>query len=323
MIIFKKKKSVLFVGTANWPQRLSKLVNKYCGQEVTARAVSLSIKTIPYFVYWSIRSGAVVRVGVRPGIKKWQMFAFDCIWQILKAFKRRAGFFYYWIGTDVLMACRSPAMDGFFLKRSKGDTHLSGAPWFVDELRSIDIDSELYIFPLDMSFDNSPSAELQAVSVLTYIPDARSEFYGGQLILKLAERYPNIKFNIVGGDGCWTKNATRNVKFFGWLPNLKHLLEDRPIVIRLVPHDAVGGTIREGLAYGCYVICTYDIPHCFHVHSDSVEELYAAFDHALMLRNNKETDFNYDGFCYAKNSWDPEILTKQLVCRIVTREQER
>lgn len=312
----KKKKDILFVGTANWPQRLSSLANKYCEQDVAARAVSLNLRAIPYFLYWLVKSETVVRVGVRPGIKKWKMFLFDCIWLVVKTLNRKAGFFYYWIGTDVLMACKSQSKENFFLRKSKSDVHLAGAPWFVDELRCIGIDSELCVFPLDMRFDKVAPKELPAATVLTYIPDLRSDFYGGELILKLAEQYSKIDFNIVGGRGEWASSDAENVKFLGWLPSINSLLEKRPIIIRLVPHDAIGGTVREGLAYGCHVICTYNIPHCLQVNFGSIEELYSAFERALVLRQNKETALNYDGFFYAEENWNPEILTKCLINRV-------
>ncbi|MGA4320934.1 hypothetical protein [Ectopseudomonas hydrolytica] len=312
----KVVRNLLFIGTANWPQRLSGLANKYCEGEVVSRAVSLSFRNIPYLLYWLVKSDSIVRVGLRPGIRKWKMVFFDCVWHFLRIINRKALFYYYWIGTDVMMACKSQSESNIFLKLSKKDVHLVGAPWFVDELKCVGIDSELRLFPLDMSFDTISPQSLGGVSVLTYIPDARSDFYGGDFILSLARKYSEIDFHVVGGGGSWVDCKFNNVKFHGWVPDINVFLASRPIIIRLVPHDAIGGTIREGLAYGCHVICTYNIPGCHKVIFGSTKDLFSVFDKVLALRLDLGTAFNQGGFSYAQENWNPDMLTRSLVGRL-------
>lgn len=312
----KKIRNILFVGTANWPQRLSDLANKYCEEDVVARAVSLRLRKIPYLIYWFFKSDSIIRVGLRPGVRKWKMIFFDCVWNLIKALNKRAFFCYYWIGTDVLMACKNQSKENIFFKWAKRDVHLVGAPWFVGELKCVGINSELCVFPLDMHFDMTSPQSLPKISVLTYIPDARSDFYGGDFILSLARKYSEIDFHVVGGVGSWVDCKINNVKFHGWVPGIDGFLTSRPIVIRLVPHDAIGGTVREGLAYGCHVICTYNIPGCHKVSFGSTEELFSVFDEVLALRLGVGTAFNHSGCSYARENWNPDMLTKSLVSRL-------
>ncbi|BAN47712.1 hypothetical protein [Metapseudomonas resinovorans] len=309
----KKIKKVLFIGTLNWPQRLARLVNSYDSQSAFATGLSLGVKTFPRLLFHLMRSDVVVRVGLRPGARNWKMFLFDCVWFFFSSLKSRAVYCVYWIGTDVVMASKEVDRNTLFLELSKKNLHLAGAPWFSQELLPLGLDAKSSIFPLQINFSEVTELAPDRFFVLTYIPDERHEFYGGEQVLALSRAYPEIDFFVIGGEGRWTLESQRNLKFLGWVKDIDSLLRVKPILLRLVSHDAIGGTVREALAYGCHVVYTYDLPYCEKAVFGNDLSISKAFSDALAKRRDASRAVNMDGARYAVENWDSKTLTRGLM----------
>ena len=272
----------------------------------------------------ALKSDIVVRVGFRPGMTHLKTRLLDQLWSALTKIKRQNAWVYYWIGSDILYAARDRAQ-GMVTKHfssSSSAIHLVGAPWFMAELEEIGISAKEALFPLELpeAFDVKPFDHRR--SALTYIPDDRPEFYGGELLVRLAEDFPEVLFDVVGGWGSWLKEELPNIEFHGWVDGIYPFLEENPIVLRLVAHDALGGTVREALAYGCHVIYTFNVPHVRSVPFGEYLALRDAFKVLVESDRAGELQPNIQGSKYARAEWDPRKLTRRLV-RILNESAER
>ncbi len=118
--------------------------------------------------------------------------------------------------------------------------------WFVDDLRETGICAVDCLFPGELPESDAESLRFTGgFRVLSYIPDKNPEFYGGHAIYQAANALPEVRFDIVGGAGNWVDKALPNMKFHGWQEDLRPFYLNAQVVARLVPHDAVGGTVRK------------------------------------------------------------------------------
>jgi hypothetical protein len=76
---------------------------------------------------------------------------------------------------------------------------------------------------------------------------------------------PSIPFFVIGGDGAWLDPRPSNLQFFGWQQDPGDWYQRATVVIRLVEHDSVGGTVVEGLFFARHVMYSYPSPYTVYV----------------------------------------------------------
>ncbi|MDC0664172.1 hypothetical protein N6L25_16555 [Marinobacter sp. SS21] len=149
----------------------------------------------------------------------------------------------------------------WLLSRSR---HCVAAPWLADELKPLAVEAVCLPFP-------SPTVEFEQLAlsrdprpdrfrILTYIPDHNPANYCGEEIVHAARLLPDVDFLVMGGSGSWCKHQPENLEFLGWT-NAAEQYCRTSVVVRAVRHDALGGTVREALLCGCYVIYTFPHPN--------------------------------------------------------------
>jgi len=172
----------------------------------------------------------------------------------------------HWVGTDVLSAIEYSSKSPQFVKVAKNLIHWAGAPWLVDELRSIGIESKfmpLPIPPLSDVLSQDPPPLPPNFTVLSYLPDTRPGFYGADYIVRLATEFPDVPFLIAGGKGSYIVDKPPNIRFLGWVDNMGDIYAKATVVVRITEHDGYGGTIQEALSFGRYAVWTYPFPEVF------------------------------------------------------------
>jgi hypothetical protein len=147
--------------------------------------------------------------------------------------------------------------------------------------------------------------------VLTYIPDSSFEFYGGDSVYKAAAVLPQIPFDVVGGAGLWIKGSLPNLTFHGWQPDIDKFFLNSTVVIRLVPHDAIGSTVRKALAFSRHVIYTYPLPFVLHVEWGNNDQLVQTIMHLYEQHTRRQLKPNFEGRDYALREWDGRHLTRK------------
>ncbi len=274
---------VAIVGQRFWCAHLEAVIQRHGNGMIEPTVVEqLSLASLE-----SLRTAdLLLRVGFRPGAPTIRGRAFDAFWFLTRMLNPSARVLFYWIGTDVLNAVSDHDMGRHTaaFRQASAAEHLAGAPWFVEELRACGLVAKSLPFPSGSGV-NGPVPEMpRDFSVLTYIPDNRFEFYGGPECLAAARALPSVQFKVVGGSGSWVKGGLpENVVFHGWVNGMEAMYANASVVVRLVKHDGIGGTIRESLAMGRHAIYSYRYPHTEYVSWSARGELECA------IRRLKET----------------------------------
>lgn len=312
-------KKVCFFGTRLWSKRLADLVNRYGDSSVQASSATLTFFSFFRCLPALLRADTMVRVGFRPGVRSFRGIVFDLLWLLLVFIKPQVRQIYYWIGTDVqrivqTLELKQSLLTEYFVSKSRSTAlHLAAAPWLVEELSCAGFRAKSVLFPSPVSFPVELLPLPGKFSVLTYIPEKRHEFYGSRMIYEAAKQLPDIDFYVVAGTGRWQPEVLTNLYFLGWQNNMSHLYMDSTVVVRMVPHDALGGTVREGLAYGRHVIYSYEHPYTETVSFGNSEKLIHTLESLFSRMNEGRLSLNYCGQEYAKKHFDEDRLTRNLI----------
>lgn len=250
----------------------------------------------------------ILRVGFRSGALTVRGLLLD---MFVELFKRTSTTeVMYWIGTDVSAhaseagGARRPAR--WRMGQRLITTHLAGSTPLRDELRELDIPAEVADFPAFFAHPQGPLPPIpEDFAVLTYIPDARADFYGGNVVLALALRFPAVSFVVMGGWGGWLSPSTRppNLHFVGWVADARPLYSECSVVLRLVRHDSIGATVAEGLLFGRPVLYTRPFPYSTLVAFDT-DDVGSKLERLVELHTAGELRTNGEAARWASERFD-------------------
>ena len=211
---------------------------------------------------------------------------------------------YHWIGTDVQRITRD-----FFIKRnakkwllkSSGVINLVVSKNLQRELEQIGIRSE--VLPLvKLKFIETCPPLPEKLIVLTYIPKNRWDFYHGSLVLKLAEKLPDIDFHILAAGKIDV--GLPNVHAYDFLSDMKSFYTKSSVLLRITNHDGLPKMVLEALSYGRHVLWSEPFPHCFKVknYDDALK--------AIQLLKRSIT-LNIAGKKYVENQFHPQLISEK------------
>jgi hypothetical protein len=229
----------------------------------------------PDIIYWVGGQG--------PSIKKYLLF-----W-----IKKNPIIINHWIGTDVTekmeqnQHSRIQRIRNFFLdnltwwKMKRGGLiNVAVAPWLVDELAKLDIHAIcLPITTIDPhSLGTVDVQHVKDIDFLSYVQLRRFDFYGGDKIVTLANRWKNYKFLIILGDLTeippdFVEKIPENVTISPRVQREKmpELYQRSKFFIRYTQHDGLSLSVLEALYYNLEVVWTYDFPYTHKI--ESLEKL--------------------------------------------------
>jgi hypothetical protein len=156
----------------------------------------------------------------------------------------------YWVGTDVLFRWGAPTED--VIERA---FHWCGAPWLPEELAERGIESS-FIVLIPPAIPAAIPALPKQFSVLAYVPEHRRDFYRLDFIVQLARRLPDVEFQIVSSSAL--DGLPPNVRCLGWVEDMDALISGTTAYVRPIAHDGLSYMVLEALAYGRYVLWTYN-----------------------------------------------------------------
>lgn len=183
-----------------------------------------------------------------------------------------------WMGTDVLLAIdrfKNKTINTKYVDYSK---NFVDADWLRDELLSVKIKSEKLHFKYVEV--NSPIQKYNSISIMSYVPQNRQDFYGMDKIIELALIFPNIEFLLFGLDKT-DKIIPENIKLFGWVtPNVfNEYLRKTPIFLRLTEHDGFSLAVLEALSFGAEAITSFESD--FVHNANTIDEIKDAINTAI------------------------------------------
>jgi hypothetical protein len=299
---------IVLLGQPFWSLRLAGILNRRPG-EVDAEFVSLKGLGTLRGLRKALAANVLMRMGYRPGARTWRGRLFDGIWACLRACNPRAQAVHYWLGTDVLRTLesyRAGRLRPGPMARARRDRHWADAPWLVDELAETGLGARYIALPVPLALGEPPRALPEPFTVLTYIPDRRPEFYDGPSILRAARALPGIRFEVIGGTGSWVERPVPNLVFFGWQEDVRPFLARASVVVRLVRHDGMGGTVREALEAGRHVIYSQAMPWVTVVPYQDPPALEAALQELFARHAAGELPPNRQGQRYVRETFDLE-----------------
>jgi hypothetical protein len=311
--------SVCLVGQHPWTVKLRESLNQSGRPDV--RAFVLPLNRRGPLCLDQVRSADVfVRVGFRPGAPTWRGRVFDAVWSMLRRINPNAVRVFYWVGTDVLNTTQD-LKAGILRQRSyaqaRKDHHLADATWLVEELEEIGIKA----LPKTITIPELQGGDIpdlpSVFSVLSYVPDTRHIFYGGNTIYEAARRLPEIRFDIVGGSGVWISKPLPNLVFHGWQRDMKSFHRNATVLVRLARHDGTGLTALEALSAGRHVIYSHPLPHCIRVRWGDSEALVAKLSELFGLHQSGLLGPNTAGSEYVQKNFNHQTCTEDLISYLV------
>lgn len=205
----------------------------------------------------------------------------------------------HWIGSDM---CRYHGPFSLhkristLIQNTFVDLHLSDSEIIQDELLRIGIKSEL-VRLLPESLIGEVCQLPSEPTVLAYWMDSRFEFYGGPLVLQLAEEFPEVKFIIVRATGSGLKHKPANVEFLGFVTNMPDIYKKCDCLIRMPEHDGLSAMVLETMSRGRYVIYNKQLP--FTHFANDYESARKALKEILAKKNP-----NIDGAVFVRENFD-------------------
>lgn len=225
----------------------------------------------------------------------------------------------YWIGTDVERYIGHVHSDGASrreLRAAKKLRHLATHENLSKELASIGIDAVTATIPSPEYHVPTPLPPMPAeFRVFSYIPDGpRFQAYGGPTLMSVADSLPDVRFDIVGGEGLAAGCPTpSNVHFHGWVDNMVEFFATTSVVVRMVAHDAVpGGTVEEGLVFGRHVVYSFEWPDTRFVAFGDAEGLRDALSDMRALHDTGALGINTSGHDAMVALWDHDVRYRVL-----------
>ncbi len=209
---------------------------------------------------------------------------------------------WHWCGSDVQAFQQLCGWRKWFAKRGAYHPrafHLADSPELAEELRQLGIHARVVrLLPKFIEADVEPLPERFAV--LSYWSDDRKDFYRGDIVLKLAEEFPQIQFRIVKAEGKG-QSASANVTFLGFQDDVTHIYSQSSVLIRLPEHDSLSAMVLEMLARGRYVIYNKKLKGCHLVRT------YEQARHALSeILELEQPNMTGAGFVQSEFSLDRE-----------------
>lgn len=297
---------VVLLGQPVWSMRFEAMLNEL-RPELDARFVPLRSLLKPSALRACLRADVLLRMGYRPGARTLRGRLFDGLWALLRTLNSSAKAVHYWIGTDVLNTLedfRAGRLRPGPMARATEDLHWADAPWLVTELAEVGLASEYIALPVPLKDVRVAERFPDPFTVLTYIPDVRAEFYDGPSIHRCAEALPEVRFHVIGGEGKWVEKPLPNLRFLGWQKDVRPMLMQAAVLVRLVRHDGMGGTVREALESGLHVIYSQPMPCVNVVPFQDPAALEAAVRELLRKFQAGELSPNHEGRRYVRENFD-------------------
>lgn len=203
-----------------------------------------------------------------------------------------------WHGSDVELAIQRHKTNTINRNYIDNASHLVSAPWFSNELKGI-IDQVSYA-PFGYVTEFGNKQKYGEISILTYIPKGREEYYGWREVEELAESLPEFNITVCGTTGENLKQHN-NIQFLGWVSEkeLLNLMKKHSIFIRLTEHDGKAITVSQALSVGCEVIWTQPFEHC-HFIKKNASDLILSVHKSIEIISKRGYLPNEESILYAK-----------------------
>jgi len=230
------------------------------------------------------------------------------------AFKHKVPLIMNWVGTDVLKSIKAFNEGKFNQQYIDKATHFCEVGWIQDELRTIGIDAEVVNFAAFRKSFKLEAVGGDQLTVLSYIPNKRSDFYGMPTLIRMAEKLPSVRFLIAGTDGEDYAPLPQNMEALGWVRNMNEVYDRTHVCVRFTDHDGLSNFILESLARGKQVIYRNPFENCEYCpDEESLIQEIANFETKL---KNGDDLLNHEGAKFISEEFNEEVILGGFLDRI-------
>ncbi len=228
---------------------------------------------------------------------------------------------WHWIGSDVLSFESGEASRGWrgiinrLVAYRWAKVHIADSPEIAEELRNIGISTSI-VRLLPERVDANVKPLPQKFSVLSYWSNIRKDFYGGDIVLRLARELPNVEFKILGATGD-EEVSLPNVRFLGFQKNMDNIYDSSTVLIRLPKHDSLSAMVLEMLARGRYVIYNKKLIGCYFAQTFEQTKQILIQTIKLSEPNINGAEFVKQNFSVAEQARELAEICNRLVTRVV------
>ena len=246
----------------------------------------------------------------------------------------------HWIGTDVLVWMEKLNTQNLksrlyyriwrkLLVRGHNKNkivNLAGAPWLKEELKSIGIESTFFpITTIDSNVKNIESNLIRENDFITYLPKNRFEFYGGEIIKRLANSLPDNNFIIIHPD----LESISPTDLIGWTENVKlfpklsfnemqEYLKKSKCFLRFTKHDGLSLSVLEALFNQLTVLWTYSFPHTSTVNLNEFGKIVQLAKDTIINWSPNTSGCEYIINNYSIDNWEKifSVEFKHILCEL-------
>jgi glycosyltransferase involved in cell wall biosynthesis len=215
-----------------------------------------------------------------------------------------------WAGSDVINEIEKFNNNKYKSSYIDKVCHLCETEWIKEELKVMGVDAKIQATMIyhkkktnlkKLSFPDK-------FSVLTYISKDRPKFYGIDIVVKLANDFPNIEFKIAGLQEY--DDLPSNITLLGWVDMNKEY-QKCVVYIRTPSHDGLGFSVIEALSYGRVVFRNYDFSYVNYF--EGYEDLKNQFQKTIDSFNDKKLKLNVDGMSFVRKEFSEKKVLGNLI----------
>ncbi|MFK7785033.1 MAG: glycosyltransferase [Crocinitomicaceae bacterium] len=230
------------------------------------------------------------------------------------AFQNKVPLIMNWVGTDVLKSTKAFKEGNFKQHYIDNATHFCEVGWIQEELKEIGINAEVVNFAAFKKSYELKEVGGDQLTILSYIPSKRSDFYGMKTMIRMAEKLPSVRFLIAGTDGDEYKPLPPNMTALGWVKNMDEVYDKTHVCVRFTDHDGLSNFILESLARGKQVIYRNPFENCEHCpDEDMLVKEIANFETKF---KNGNTLLNPEGAQFISDEFNEEVILGGFLERI-------
>lgn len=296
---------VVIVGLPLFAERLASALGDYDPENTFIHLDTYYRKADQLKALWHIRRADCI-VSINGSIVTSRVFDL--------AFKKNVPLIMNWVGTDVLKSTKAFKEGNFNQHYIDKATHFCEVGWIQDELKEIGINADVVNFAAFRKKFELKKVESQQLTVLSYIPNKRSDFYGMPTMIRMAEQLPSVQFLIVGTEGSEYQPLPSNLKALGWVENMDDIYDQTHLCVRFTEHDGLSNFILESLARGKQVIYRNPFDHCKHC-PDEEQVLGQIQEFETALKNGSDL-LNPEGAQFIRDQFNVKVILGGFLKRI-------
>jgi len=233
----------------------------------------------------------------------------------------------HWIGTDVHQLrvgfnwVSIKAMKDDVL--SKVDYQATTSPGLTEELDEIGIEAPTIYAPIEA--ERFPIlAAPKSFAVGCYVSDT-NPMHNEQFLQDVAKSMPDIKFIFFGRN---QKDKSRNIEYVGRVENMRDVLMETSVNLRMTVHDGMPQTVLQYLMSGRQAVCNTNIEGATLVPMSPTESEYSAVKSRVIyeIQAAKRRVLSKEEKIRVREHWatitDPETYRKAIYGFVPSAEDE-